>query len=56
MTYDEFHSKLDNIKIDFKKSRGRDLVTIAELEEFLVGRKVDTSKRSKGAKSLKGLF
>jgi hypothetical protein len=55
MTFDEFENKLKTIKVDFEKTNGRSLITVKELEEFLLKRKV-SNKRSRGLKSLKGFL
>lgn len=52
MTFDEFSDKLKDIKIEFAKVKGRDMSTIAELEQYLVERK--NRRLSRGLKSLKG--
>ena len=57
MNYDDFYERLQKVKADFKKSKGKDLETIHELDTFLDRRLAgSTSKASKGAKSLRGLF
>lgn len=54
MTYDDFSSKLQELKREFLKSRGRKMETLKELEEYVVRRKVGIRKSGK-LKSLKGL-
>lgn len=54
MTYDDFASKLRQIKAEFLRQHGRPIETVAELEETLASRLLKPRKR--GAKSLGGLF
>lgn len=53
MTYDEFADKLKEIQDEFRHSKKSELVTIKQLEEYLMERK--TRRMSRGLKSLKGL-
>lgn len=57
MTFNDFSDKLQGYKLEFKKSNGRDLLTIEELELFLSRKKssIHNSKKSKTVKSLKGM-
>lgn len=56
MSFDEFSQKLQAVKEDFRKSFGRDIATIRELEEYLVRRKLSQggAKKARNLKSLKG--
>ena len=53
MTYDEFENKLRDVKEEFKRAKGCELSTIAQLEEYMLERK--SRYMSRGLKSLKGL-
>jgi len=54
MKFDEFVAKLKEIKEDYRKTKGKELETIDELDAFLVRKKLRTSGR-RHLKSLKGL-
>jgi hypothetical protein len=54
MGFDEFATRLKDIKADFLKAHGRELKTVEELEQYLMRRKF-SPKGSKALKSLKGL-
>ena len=54
MKFDEFVIKLEEIKEDYYKTKGKELKTIDELDAFLVRKKLRTSGR-RHLKSLKGL-
>ena len=54
MTYDEFSDKLEKVAVEFRRTNGREMVTVAELKAFLDRRLAKPKKR--GARSLKGLF
>ena len=54
MKFNEFIDKLRDIKEDYQKSQGKELKTIAELEEFIAFKKHRTSGK-RHLKSLKGL-
>jgi hypothetical protein len=54
MTFNDFANKLKDIQIEFKKSRGVELKTIKELEQFIMDKK--NIKLSVGAKTLRGLI
>jgi len=53
MTYDEFSNKLREIAMEFERVKKTKLVTIDQLENYLVERK--NRRLSKGLKSLRGL-
>ena len=53
MTYDEFSDKLCEIKEEFERVKNSKLVTMKQLEDYLVERK--SRRQSRGLKSLKGL-
>jgi hypothetical protein len=53
MSYDEFYTKLQTIKVGYKKLHGRDLISLEDLEKYLDSQL--TVRKSKGAKSLRGL-
>ncbi len=53
MRYNEFAEKLKSVKTAYLKARGKELVTVRELEEFLELRVLKC--RTKGVKSLRGL-
>ncbi len=53
MTYDEFSVKLHDIKKEFEETKKTKLMTIDQLEKFLIERK--NRRSSRGLKSLKGL-
>lgn len=55
MTYDEFGTRLRQLKTEFKKSEGRELETIVELESFLTKRLVTVSRNQAGTRKLKSL-
>jgi hypothetical protein len=55
MDKSEFIKKLEFFKGAFKKKYGKDMTSIKELEDFLLGNQLKMLKRSRGAKSLKGL-
>lgn len=60
MGYDEFERKLKDVKADFLESQGREAITLAELDDFLRGRRTGRTRNLKGSarpslKSLKGL-
>lgn len=54
MTYDEFSRKLDTILAEFRRTKGRDMETVAELKEFMDKRLAKPKRR--GLRSLKGLL
>ncbi len=54
MTYDEFSDMLCKIKRLYKEAKNEDLVTVDQLDEFLLVRLL--KKRSNGAKTLKGIL
>lgn len=53
MKYYEFFDKLCIIMVEYRKSEGRDLVTIEELKKYLNKRLV---KKSNKLKSLRGIM
>jgi hypothetical protein len=53
MGFDDFQDRLKEIKADFLKAHGRDMISIIELEQYLVRRKL-TPRKSKRLKSLRG--
>ena len=53
MTFDDFSNKLRDVKIEYLKSRGKELETVKELEKFIIDKR--NQKLSIGAKTLKGL-
>jgi hypothetical protein len=54
MKFDEFVTKLKEIKEDYYKTRGKELETIQELEEYIARKKLRVAGR-RHLKSLKGL-
>jgi len=54
MKFDEFVNKLEEIKEDYYKARGKKLETIKELEEYILRKKLRVAGR-RHLKSLKGL-
>jgi hypothetical protein len=53
MTFDEFSNKLKEIKEEFLKVKKNEIVTVKQLEDYLVERKL--RRRSVGLRSLRGL-
>jgi hypothetical protein len=55
MTFDEFADKLRKIRADYRRSKGRDLITIEELEKYLDRRLAKRPKRT-ALRSLRGIL
>ena len=53
MRFNEFLEKLENILNEYKQDKGKDMLTIKELKEYLLERKFKTNNR-RHLTSLKG--